>query len=200
MFVVGLTGGIASGKTAVSDAFAALGVPIIDTDVIARELVASGQPALSEIASQFGQAYLTADGKLNRPQLRQLIFADDGARQRLEAILHPRIQQTVQQYLTQLQTPYCIVVIPLLVETGGRCYINRVLVVDINESLQIERVMARDQINAAQAQQILAVQTSREQRLAKADDVIDNSGSLAELEAKVFTLHQHYLQLAESKV
>ena len=198
MFVVGLTGGIASGKTAVSNAFAALDVPIIDTDMIARELVTPGQPALGEIAAQFGQAYLTEQGELNRSHLRELIFADNAARQRLEAILHPRIQQTVQQHLTQLQTPYCIVVIPLLVETGGRGYINRVLVVDVAESLQIERVMARDKIDAEQARQILAVQASREQRLAKADDVIDNSGSLTALQTAVLALHQRYLQLAKT--
>ncbi|HXH04590.1 MAG TPA: dephospho-CoA kinase [Candidatus Competibacteraceae bacterium] len=199
MLVVGLTGGIGSGKSAVSDAFARLGVPVIDTDVLARELVEPGQPALGEIAATFGADCLGADGRLDRRRLRERVFADDQARRRLEAILHPRIRQAVQQRLVrlvQLQTPYCLLVIPLLVESGMTDLVQRVLVVDVPEELQVARVMQRDRVSAEQARAVLAAQAERAQRLAAADDVLDNSGSRAALEDAVRRLHQRYLQLA----
>ena len=196
MLAVGLTGGIGSGKTAVSDAFARRGVPIIDTDVLARELVSPGQPALAEIVDQFGPACLDAAGRLDRSYLRQAVFADPLLRQRLEAILHPRILQAARDRLTALDTPYCLVVIPLLVETRLTDLFHRTLVVDVPEALQVQRVMARDGVDREQAQRILAAQTTRTQRLALADDTIDNSGDLRELDARVAALHNKYLTLA----
>lgn len=196
MLIVGLSGGIGSGKTAVSAAFARRGVPIIDTDVLARELVEPGQPALAEIVQRFGSQCLTAGGQLDRRSLRQQVFADAGARQALEAILHPRIRAAVQAQLATLDAPYCLVVIPLLAENPGfRTLLDRVLVVDVAPELQRQRVMARDGIDANQAQAMLAAQASRAQRLAIADDVIDNSGNLAALDPQVAALHRQYLHL-----
>lgn len=196
MLVVGLTGGIGSGKTAVSDAFARRGVPVIDTDVIARELVAPGQPALDEIAAQFGPQCLDADGGLDRRFLREKVFADPRLRQRLEAILHPRIRRAVHDRLAELETPYCLVVIPLLVEAGMGDLVHRILVVDVPEALQIRRVMGRDRVDEAQVRKILSAQAGREQRLKQADDVIVNDADLATLDARVADLHQKYLTLA----
>ena len=195
MLVVGLTGGIGSGKTAVSDAFARRGAAVIDTDLIARELVEPGQPALAEIRARFGAEILTDDGRLDRRRLRQLIFTDPRARTDLETILHPRIDAAVRERLAAVDTPYAIVVIPLLTETGRqRGYLDRVLVVDVPERLQIERVMARDAVGAAQARQALAAQAGRAERLALADDVIHNDTSLAALDRQVEALHQSYLR------
>lgn len=194
MRVIGLTGGIASGKTLVSDAFAALGVPIIDTDVIARDLVKPGRPALAEIVRRFGSDCLQADGSLNRRLLRDRVFADASTRRRLEAILHPRIRTTVRQQLHQLHAaPYAIVVIPLLAESSDYLtLLDRVLVVDVPESVQCERVMARDGIDAGQAERILAAQANRKARLACADDILDNTGTPADLAARVSELDQSY--------
>ena len=195
MLVVGLTGGIGSGKTAVSDAFARRGAAVIDTDLIARELVEPGQPALAEIRARFGAEILIGDGRLDRRRLRRLIFTDPRARADLETILHPRIDAAVRERLAAVDTPYAIVVIPLLTETGGqRGYLDRVLVVDVPERLQIERVMARDVVGAAQARQALAAQAGRAERLALADDVIHNDTSLAALDRQVEALHQSYLR------
>lgn len=196
MLVIGLTGGIGSGKTAASDRFAELGAPVIDTDQLARELVAPGQPALADIVAAFGAECIDEHGQLHRARLRQRVFADTAARQRLEYILHPRIRAQVRERLATLDAPYCLVVIPLLVETGMRDLVNRVLVVDVPEAVQIHRVMARDRVDAAQAQRILAAQASRAQRLALADDVLENSGALDTLRHQVTALHQQYLRLA----
>lgn len=196
MLVIGLTGGIGSGKTAVSDAFARLGVPVIDTDLLAREVVRPGQPALAEIVSAFGSACLDGSGNLDRRYLRQEIFASPQRRERLEAILHPRIFQAVRERLASLQAPYCLVVIPLLAETRAADLIDRILVVDAPESEQIRRVMARDGVDEEQARRALQAQARRAQRLEIADDVLDNSGDLAELESQVAALHQRYLGLA----
>lgn len=196
LLAIALTGGIGSGKTAVSQAFARHGVPVIDTDVLAREVVEPGQPALREIVELFGDACLDATGALDRAYLRRVVFADAGRRQKLEAILHPRILRALRERLATLQAPYCLVVVPLLVETGLDKQFERILVVDVPEQVQIERVMARDRVDAEQARQILGQQASRAQRLAIADDVIENTGTLAELEDKVVVLHQQYLALA----
>ena len=196
MLIVGLTGGIGSGKTVVTDLFARYAVPIIDTDLIARELVQPGQPALEAIAEQFGPRCLDANGQLNRAHLREVVFADPNRRKRLEEILHPRIKSVVRERLMALDEPYCIVVIPLLVETGMSDIIHRILVVDAPESVQIGRVIARDHVDRAQAQQTLAAQATREQRLAIADDTVSNAGSIDELERKVSALHEKYLALA----
>lgn len=196
VLVVGLTGGIGSGKTAVSDRFAQLGIPVVDTDLIARELVKPGQPALAEIAVEFGLDCLDDQGRLDRARLRAQVFTDDAGRQRLEAILHPRIRATVRQRIAALKAPYCLLVIPLLAETGMTDLVDRVLVVDAPEAEQIRRVMARDQADEAQTRRILAAQASRNQRLTLADEVLENSGDFAKLELQIADLHQHYLRLA----
>jgi len=194
--VVALTGGIASGKTAVSDAFAALGVPVIDTDLIAREVVAPGSPGLAEVVAAFGASIRAPDGSLDRAALRQIIFTNAGARARLEAILHPRIATEARRRLQTVQHPYCILVVPLLVESGLFEDADRILVVDVPEALQIQRLMRRDRADRDQAEAALSAQISREQRLARADDVIDNSASLVELQASVAELDAFYRELA----
>jgi dephospho-CoA kinase len=197
MFTVGLTGGIGSGKSTVADCFAALGVPVIDTDVIARELTAPGGAALEAIRAAFGATVMQADGTLDRAVLRRRVFADSAARHQLEAILHPRIRQGVAQKLATLTAPYALIVIPLLVETGDyRDVLNRVLVVDCPEAVQIARVMARSGLVHGEIKAILAAQAGRAERLAVADDIIVNTASLEALRAEVAALHQRYLALA----
>ncbi len=197
MFTVGLTGGIGSGKSTVADCFAAHGVPVIDTDVIARELTASGGAALDAIRAVFGETVMQANGTLDRAALRRRVFADSAARRQLEAILHPRIRQVVGQKLATLTAPYALIVIPLLVETGGyRDVLNRVLVVDCPEDVQIARVRARSGLALGEIKAILAAQAGRAERLAVADDIIVNTASLEALRAEVAALHQRYLALA----
>jgi dephospho-CoA kinase len=196
MLVIGLTGGIGSGKTAVSDRFARHGAPVIDTDQLARELVEPGQPALAEIAARFGSECLDQTGHLQRGLLRERVFADPVGRRRLEAILHPRIRALARERIAGLSAPYCLVVIPLLVETGMADLVDRVLVVTAPEAAQISRVMARDQVTETQARRVLAAQASPAQRLALADDVVENADDLAALDRRVAALHQHYLGLA----
>jgi dephospho-CoA kinase len=196
-YVVVLTGGIASGKTAVSDLFAQRGVPVIDTDRIAHEIVEPGRPALKRIAEAFGQEFLGSDGRLDRKKMRNAIFSSPQQKNRLESILHPAIASEVDQLVSQVEELWCILVVPLLAATRLFSWIDRVLVVDVKESVQIERVMARDKISQKQAQSILDAQTSRRQRLALADEILDNSGSLEELEAMVDKLYQKYTALAQ---
>ncbi|MGB0514603.1 MAG: dephospho-CoA kinase [Wenzhouxiangellaceae bacterium] len=196
--VIALTGGIASGKTAVSNAFAARGAPVVDTDVIAREVVAPGSDGLAQVRAEFGDGVITADGALGRAALRRLIFADDGARSRLETILHPLIEGEARARLSRIEAPYAILVVPLLVESGLFGDADRVLVVDVPESVQIERLTARDGVDRTQAESALAAQVSREQRLRHADDVIDNSGSLEALKRRVAELDRDYRQLGDS--
>lgn len=199
MFTVGLTGGIGSGKTTVADLFAAHGVPVIDTDVIARNLTSPGGEALQDIHATFGDAVMQADGSLDRAALRRHVFADPHARLALEAILHPRIRRVVEQARGQLNAPYVLIVIPLLVEAGGyRDLIDRVLVIDCPEELQIARVRARSGLTHDEAIAILAAQANRSQRLAVADDIIDNIVSTKHLRDQVSTLHQRYLALANA--
>lgn len=188
-----LTGGVASGKTAVSDAFARLGVPIVDTDLIAREVVEPGRPALAELARLAGDEIIDASGQLDRRQLRLKIIAEPELRRAVEAVLHPRIEQRSLELIEQAQGPYCLVAVPLFVESGRFRWASRVLVVDVAESVQLERLMARDQMSLSQAQGLLAAQASRQQRLDVATEVIENQGSLADLELAVTRLHQHYL-------
>ncbi len=199
MRVVGLTGGIASGKTTVSDAFAALGIPIIDTDRIARELTEPDQPAFHDIVRYFRADSLNPDGTLDRAWLRRHIFSDDTARHLLEVILHPPIYAAVDQRLQalrlQAQAPYVVVVIPLLAEHPEYLeLLDRVLVVDVPEAVQRERLMARDGSDAQQIEQILAAQASRTQRLSLADDVIDNQTDPAAITRRVAELDQQYRQ------
>jgi dephospho-CoA kinase len=196
VFRVGLPGGIASGKSTVARLFAALGVPIIDTDVLAREVVAAGEPLLAQIAARFGAGVLAADGSLDRAALRAIVFADRSARADLEQLTHPAIRARLEARSTVLGGPYQLLVIPLLVETGGRTPVDRVLVVDCSEALQIRRLQARDGTTIEQARQILAAQATREARLAMANDVIVNEGDLAAVRDRVASLHATYGKLA----
>ncbi len=193
---VGLTGGIASGKTTVADMFAGLGVPVIDTDVIAREVVRPGQPALDEIRETFGDGVIAPDGTLDRAAMRAIVFDDDAARRRLEAILHPRIGEATRAQADAAGGAYQIIVVPLLVESSLRRFVDRVLVVDCDEDTQIARLLARDTETEAQARRILAAQSSRAERMAIADDVIANNGELDETREQVEALHRHYLGMA----
>lgn len=195
IFTVVLTGGIASGKSAVSACFEKLGVPVVDTDIIARQVVEPGSPALERIARELGAGFLDKDGGLNRTKMRQAIFSDPDLKSRLEAILHPLIGKEALRQVNQLVSPYCIIVIPLFAESSAYAWIDRVLVVDVTEDAQIERVMARDGISRDQARAILNAQAGRQDRLALADDILDNSGSLSELPEKVKALHEKYLSL-----
>ena len=199
MLVVGLTGGIGSGKTAVSDRFAQYGVPVIDTDLLARELVEPGQPALATIVAEFGSDCLDERGQLRRAHLRERVFADPAGRRRLEAILHPRIRALARERIAASSAPYCLVVIPLLAETGMTDLVDRVLVGDVPEVEQIRRVMARDRVDEARARRILAVQAQRAQRLALADEILDNGGDLDHLDRQVTDLHQRYSTLAAAQ-
>lgn len=194
--VVALTGGVASGKTAVSDRFADLGVPIVDTDVLAREVVAKGSGGLAAIKAAFGTEMMTAEGTLDRSALRRKIFDEPGARTRLEDILHPRIAELARRRLGSLQATYALLVVPLLVESGLFSDADRVLVIDVPKQVQVERLMQRDGSTQAQAEAMLAAQASREQRLARADDVIENTGTLDELNARVDELDRKYREMA----
>jgi len=197
MFAVGLTGGIGSGKSTVAELFAERGVPVIDTDLIARELTAVGSESLEAIRDAFGDAAMREDGSLDRAGLRRRVFADPAARHMLEAILHPRIRQAVVQALAGLHAPYALVVIPLLVETGAYAEIlDRVLVVDCPEHVQIARVMTRNDLARAEVETILRAQADRAVRLAAADDVIDNSGAPGGLRGRVHALHAQYMAQA----
>jgi dephospho-CoA kinase len=196
MFRIALTGGIASGKSAVATLFEARGVPVVDSDVIAREIVAPGTPALEAIRVRFGDAVLLPDGSLDRRALREQVFADPAARRDLEAITHPAIRERMQAWSRTAAGPYQIHMIPLLAEGGGRRDFNRVLVVDCPEELQIQRVMQRDGVDANSARNVLAAQASRAERLAIADDVIVNDGDRDKLSQDVDALHRRYLQLS----
>ncbi|MCE8002247.1 dephospho-CoA kinase [Billgrantia ethanolica] len=199
--IVGVTGGIASGKSTVARAFAALGVPWVDADDVAREVVEPGEPALTEIAGRYGERVLQADGSLNRRALREIVFADEGERRWLESVTHPRIRQRIVAHLERLQAegaPYVLLVSPLLFESSQSEMADRCLVIDVPESLQIARTASRDDVDDAQARAIVAAQMPRSERLARADDVIDNTGSEADLAAQVAELDRRYRELATS--
>jgi dephospho-CoA kinase len=195
-FVVAVTGGIASGKSAVTERFARLGVPVIDADLIARELVETGEPALQAIAERFGAVVLTSAGQLDRRALRGIIFADAAARLDLEAILHPRIRACMHERARNCGAAYVMLAIPLLTASSGYGWVDRVLVVDVAEAVQIERLMRRDGVDETAARAALAAQISRTERLALADDVIDNSDGLDALDDAVEALHRRYLERA----
>ena len=197
-FRVALTGGIASGKSTVADLFADLGVPVIDTDLIARQVVAPGQPALEEIVARFGPGVLDAEGGLDRRRMREQIFSDPEARRGLEAILHPAIRAEMERQSAAAGGAYQLLVIPLLAEGGRRDHVDRVLLVDVPEELQLERLAGRDRVTADQARASLEAQATRAQRLEIADDVISNAGPVDELRSKVAALHSKYLALAET--
>lgn len=196
MFRVALTGGIASGKSAVAALFTAHGVPVVDSDVIAREVVAPGSPALEAIRRRFGDGVLQADGSLDRRALREQVFAEPAARRDLEAITHPAIRARMQAWSQTAVGPYQIHMIPLLIEGGGRRDFDRVLVVDCPEALQVQRVMQRDGVDEISARNVLAAQASRAERLSIADDVIVNDGDRDKLSIEVDALHRRYLQLS----
>ncbi len=202
MLIIGLTGGIGSGKTEVSKRFSALGVPIIDSDLISRQLAEPGQPLLQTIIHAFGKRYLDPTGRLDRVALRKLIFSSPQARHKLESILHPAIRLEAQRQLNRLISDYAILVIPLLAESGADADypLTRILVVDTPESLQIERIMRRDAISKEAAENILDSQASRKQRLSLADDLITNDTDLATLHAAVDRLHAQYLQRVRQPV
>lgn len=194
--VIGITGGIGSGKTTVADMFADLGVPVIDADDLARRVVARGEPAHAEIVQAFGRDVLADSGELDRRRMRDRVFSDPDKRERLEAIVHPRVYAEMRRRLDDLESPYAIVVVPLLIETGGRDVVDRVLVVDSPEELQVERTLQRDDTSRAAVEKILAAQVDRRSRLAAADDVIENAASKSVLEGAVSRLHQQYLGTA----
>ena len=198
-FRVGLTGGIASGKSTVADILEELGADIIDTDLIARAVVEPGKPALDEIRRRFGDSIVANDGTLDRRGLRKLIFADDGQRKKLEDILHPRIREMALQQADAATGPYQVVVVPLLVGSPLRAAMDRILVVDCSEANQLARLLARDSESEQQARSIIAAQSSREQRLAIADDVIRNDGTLEDLRAATVAMHRQYLDLAATR-
>lgn len=197
-YVIGLTGGIASGKSEVSRRFQALGVSVVDADLVARQVVSPGQPALAAIATRFGSNVITADGQLDRAALRRIVFADAGARAALEAITHPAIRTQMIQQCQQAPGPYVVADIPLLTDAGRQQYpwIQRVLVVDVPQAVQLQRLMARDGIDAALAQRMVEAQASRAQRLAIADDVLDNTAPPQALDAPIAALHARYSDLA----
>lgn len=195
---IGLTGGIASGKSTVAGMFAAYGVPVIDTDVIARDVVGPGSPALEEIANEFGPGVLRDDGQLDRAAMRRIAFSSDERRRRLEAIVHPRIREQTKARSAAAGGPYQLVVVPLLAESPMRHEMDRILVVDIPEAMQLERLLARDAGDRAQAERMIAAQASRDSRLAIADDVVDNSGDLSATRRQVDDLHRRYLALTAS--
>ena len=199
VFRIGLTGGVASGKSLVAKLFAEHGVPVIDTDEIARQVVAPGQKALEVIQAEFGPDMLTIGGELDRAALRSRIFANDAERQRLEAILHPRIRGRAVEISTTLGGPYQIMVVPLLIETDFQQLVDRILVVDCPESMQRERLTKRDDEDPDQADRIMSAQFSRKERLRSADDVIDNAGTREQTRQQVDALHRVYLGLAGSE-
>ena len=197
--MIGLTGGIGSGKSAAADAFAKLGATVVDTDLIAHELTAPGGAAVAEIARQFGKAFIDATGAMDRKRMRALVFSDAEEKQRLEALLHPMIRAESQRRIEAAAGPYVVHVVPLLVESPDyRQRVGRVLVVDCPEALQVARVRQRSMLPEGEIKRIIASQIQRDRRLAAADDVIDNSGPIAALQQQVEKLHEKYLALASA--
>jgi len=194
-WILGLTGGIGSGKSAAAQCFVDLGVHLVDADNAARWVVEPGRPALAQIAAHFGAGVLQADGTLNRSALRELIFKDPQQRVWLEGLLHPLIREEIRQYLARAESAYAILVSPLLLETSQHQMVQRVLVIDVPESVQIERTVLRDRTNEEQVRAIIKAQASREERLSRADDVIVNDRDPAWLKSEVERLHHFYLTL-----
>ncbi|ACS84473.1 dephospho-CoA kinase [Musicola paradisiaca] len=197
-FIVALTGGIGSGKSTIAEQFSALGITVVDADIIARQVVEPGQPALKAIVQHFGRDILNEDGKLNRAALRTRIFSVPEDKNWLNALLHPLINAETQRQIRQSASPYALWVVPLLIENSLQSQADRILVVDVEPEVQLARTMARDGVSRQQAERILASQATREQRLACADDIIDNNNNPNTLASRINGLHQHYLTLAES--
>lgn len=196
MLVIGLTGGIGSGKTLATDYLQRLGITIVDADLASRVIVEPGQPALTEIAATFGAHVIQADGCLNRAALREIVFADPAERKRLEAITHPRIGEEIYRQLMASQSPYTVLVSPLLFESSQHRFAKRTLLIDAPEAEQVARASGRDKVSEAQISAIMAAQMSREQRREKADDIVLNDGSPEHLYQALDTLHQRYLEMA----
>ncbi len=194
--VIGLTGGIACGKTTASNFFAEQGIEIIDADIAAREVVAPGEPALTEIATRFGDEVLQPDGSLDRKKMRELVFADADKRKQLEAILHPRIRQRLRKQLQQAKGPYVIFSVPLMFESGLDQLTDRVLVIDVSPEVQRQRLIERDGSSVEQANAIVRAQMPREERNSRADDIVDNSTNLDDFISQLTSIHAVYLQLA----
>ena len=194
--IIGLTGGIGSGKSAVSSHFETLGISIVDADIVAREVVEPEQPALEQIAEHFGNSIITSEGTLDRAALRVLIFEDSNERKWLESLLHPLIREEIVSQLKQSQSPYSILSSPLLLETDQYSMVNRVLVVDVSVETQIERTVQRDNNSLEQVEAIIKTQSSRDFKQQKADDIILNTGTIESLHDKVNGFHQRYLQLS----
>ncbi|QVK24785.1 dephospho-CoA kinase [Shewanella dokdonensis] len=186
-----------SGKTTVANLFADLGVTIIDADIIAREVVAPGSVGLQQLVEHFGSEMLNADGTLNRAKLRQIVFAETAQRLWLNQLLHPMIRQRLLAQAKAAASPYAMMVVPLLFENGLECLVNHTLVIDIGKAVQIRRTIDRDHVSQAQVINIIDSQISREQRLAKADDVINNEGDVESLKSQILALHNNYLKLSE---
>jgi len=199
MYIVGLTGGIGSGKTAVSDRFADLGICIVDADVCSRAVVEVGSPALKKIIEHFGEHLLTPSGELDRPALRATVFSNPDEKKWLESLLHPLIAEETFRQLNSAKSPYVILVSPLLIEAQQNLFCDRVLVVDAPVSTQIQRTTDRDNNDSTQVQRIIDSQTDRDTRLSKADDVIENTQGLDFLDIEVAKLHQTYLAFAQNK-
>lgn len=197
---IALTGGIASGKGAAAECFIRNGVPVFDADVVARKLVQPGRPALAEIAAAFGAQMLTDSGELDRRRMRELVFSDPVERRRLETILHPRVRSALQESARDCTAPYCVLVIPLLAEhRSDYDFVDRVAAVDVSPQTQMERLLGRDRCTRQDAAKSLAAQAPREQRLAIANDVIDNDGDKPALDPIVARLHELYLRLAATR-
>ncbi len=200
MFAVGLTGGIASGKTTISDLFAARGVPVIDTDLISRGLLEPGEPAFKQVSDHFGGAILNQDGRIDRVRLREIVFSDPKEKSWLEKMLHPLIyQRSLEQIRQHKNAAYVLVVVPLLFEKNFQSLVDRVLAVDCPAEIQIERLLQRDRITRSLARKMLDQQLSNQQRLARAHDAIDNRDNDADLAAQVDSLHQAYLAMSAER-
>ena len=196
---VGLTGGIGSGKSTVKNYFDELGVPTIDADEISHRLTMPGQAAFNEVVDLFGKESLDESGNLNRRHLRELIFTEPALKIKLEAIIHPRVRAEIQTFINQVKYPYCIISIPLLLETGGQATVDRVLVVDAPEELQVERVTRRDNTNEDQTRSIIMAQISRSERLRAAHDIIVNDGNMSDMKIRVVNIHNKYIELSRQK-
>ncbi len=199
MLVIGLTGGIGSGKSTAAERFRHLGVPVIDADAIARELAQPGQTGFAAIVDHFGREILDETGHIDRRRLREIVFRDPAAKRTLETILHPLVRREMQRQAARLDTDYCIFMVPLLFESGQDALVDRVLVIDASEQLQRQRTRQRDGVDEQQIQRIMAQQIDRQTRLSLADDVIHNNGDIDQLHAAVDALHQRYLRLARQQ-
>ncbi|MEE8212046.1 MAG: dephospho-CoA kinase [Acidiferrobacterales bacterium] len=199
MLRIGLTGGIGSGKSSAAAMFARRGVPVIDADEIAKQLVAPGQPAYERIIQRFGKEFVDANGFIDRGRLRRHVFDDPASRRELEAILHPRVRQQIQRQLRALRAPYCVIVIPLIFEANQQDLVDRILVIDAAEDTQVQRVAARSSLADDEIRKIIAAQIGRNVRLRQAHDVITNEGELEQLEERVDAFHTRYLDLAREQ-